>query len=180
MSYLKSTDFFWPNLSVGTQLTATSSSSLKLNKFSTSTLRCQENSSNDSNNTNTNASNSTNSESSNNNNLSTNKNLFYVEHVKDKNYVIFRLNRAPVNSLNLDFLTELNIQLEKFDQSKDINGVVLTSHIPNIFSAGLDIMEMYKIKTDRGRQFWSTLQDFWLKLYGSNKIYIAAINVFDS
>ena len=114
--------------------------------------------------------------SSGNNPLSTNKNLFFVEHVKEKKYVIFRLNRAPVNSLNLDFLTELNIQLDKFEQSNDINGVILTSHIPHIFSAGLDIMEMYQIKSDRGRQFWNTLQDFWLKLYGSNKIYIAAIN----
>lgn len=102
--------------------------------------------------------------------------LLYMEHVKDKNYAILKMNRAPVNSLNLDFLTELNIQLDKVEQSNDINGVVLTSQIPNIFSAGLDILEMYQIKADRGKQFWNTLQDFWLKLYGSNKIYIAAIN----
>jgi hypothetical protein len=102
--------------------------------------------------------------------------MFFVEHVKDKSYAILRLNRAPVNSLNLDFLTQLNIQLDKFEQSNDINGVILTSQIANIFSAGLDILEMYQIKADRGRQFWSTLQEFWIKLYGSSKIYIAAIN----
>ncbi len=105
------------------------------------------------------------------------KSLFYIEDHKDKGYVIFKLNRAPVNSLNLEFLTELNIQLEKFEESKDFKGVILTSNLPNIFSAGLDIMEMYQCKPDRVRQFWVALQDFWLKLYGSNKIYIAAINV---
>ena len=37
-------------------------------------------------------------------------------------------------------------------------------------------MEIYKSKPERARQFWRTLQDVWLKLYGSNKIYIAAIS----
>jgi 3,2-trans-enoyl-CoA isomerase len=112
-----------------------------------------------------------------NQNDSTNKDLFYVEDRKDKGYVIFKMNKLPVNSLNLEFLTELNIQLDKFEEAKDINGVILTSNIPNIFSAGLDILEMYQPKPDRIRQFWSALQDFWIRLYGSNKVYIAAINV---
>lgn len=101
---------------------------------------------------------------------------FYIEDHKDEGYVIFKLNKQPANTLNLEFLTELNIQMEKFEQSKDFNGVILTSTNPNIFSAGLDIMEMYQAKPDRVRQFWVALQDFWLKLYGSNKVYVAAIN----
>lgn len=55
--------------------------------------------------------------------------------------------------------------------------VFFSKNIPNIFCAGLDIMEMYKCKPERARQFWRALQDIWIKLYGSNKIYIAAINV---
>lgn len=111
-------------------------------------------------------------------NAATNQDLFYIEDRKDKGYVIFKLNKTPVNSLNLEFLTELNIQLDKFEESKDINGVILTSNVANIFSAGLDILEMYQPKPDRIRQFWTALQDFWIRLYGSNKVYIAAINVF--
>jgi hypothetical protein len=106
-----------------------------------------------------------------------NQDLFYIDDHRDKGYVIFKLNKAPVNSLSLEFLTELNIQMDKFQEAKDIKGVILTSNAPNIFSAGLDIMEMYQPKPDRIRQFWSALQNFWLKLYGSNKIFIAAINV---
>lgn len=102
--------------------------------------------------------------------------LFYVEERTEQGYAIFRLNKRPVNSLNLEFLTALNIQLDKFEQTKNIQGIILTSNMPNIFSAGLDIMEMYNPKPDRLRQFWSALQEFWIKLYGSNKIYIAAIN----
>jgi Delta3-Delta2-enoyl-CoA isomerase len=45
-----------------------------------------------------------------------------------------------------------------------------------VFSAGLDIMEMYKPDSKRLREFWSTLQDVWLKLYGSPMPTAAAIN----
>jgi len=100
-----------------------------------------------------------------------------VEDRRDQGYVILKLNKAPVNSLNLDFLTALNIQLDKLEQAPDVKGVILTSNVANIFSGGLDILEMYESKPDRIRQFWSALQDFWIKLYGSSKIYIAAINV---
>lgn len=101
---------------------------------------------------------------------------FLIEDHKEKGYAIFKLNKSPVNSLSLEFLTELSIQLDKLEENKDIKGVILTSNCPNIFSAGLDIMEMYQIKPDRGRQFWTALQEVWIKLYGSNKVYIAAIN----
>ena len=88
-----------------------------------------------------------------------------------------KLNKGPVNSLNLEFLTALNIQLEKLEQAPDVKGVIVTSNLANIFSAGLDILEMYDSKPERIRQFWSALQDFWMRVYGSSKIYIAAINV---
>ena len=88
----------------------------------------------------------------------TNPVLFHIEEKLDLGYAIFRLNLAPVNSLNLEFLTAINIQLEKFEQTKNINGIILTSNLPNIFSAGLNIMEMYNPKEDRLRQFWSALQ----------------------
>jgi 3,2-trans-enoyl-CoA isomerase len=90
-----------------------------------------------------------------------------------KDYAILKLDKAPVNSLNLELLTALAIQLEKFEQSKDLNGIILTSNIPNIFSAGLDIMEMYQCKPERARQFWQTLQEVWIKLYGN----ICALNI---
>lgn len=45
-----------------------------------------------------------------------------------------------------------------------------------VFSAGLDIMEMFKPDETRLREFWTTLQDVWLKLYGSSFPTAAAIN----
>ncbi|CAF0705138.1 unnamed protein product [Brachionus calyciflorus] len=144
------------NLNKTTQLTNLSKSLITQNRnFSTSKIIRQDTS---------------------NNNAPATKINFYVEEYKDKGYMVLKFNKAPVNSLNLEFLTELNIQLDKIEQSKDIKGVILTSHLPNIFSAGLDILEMYQIKQERGTQFWTALQETWIKLYGSNKIFIAAIN----
>lgn len=37
-------------------------------------------------------------------------------------------------------------------------------------------MEMYKCNEQRLRAFWISLQEFWLRLYGSSKFYLAAIN----
>jgi hypothetical protein len=48
-----------------------------------------------------------------------------IEH--KNNYAILKLNRAPVNSLNLEFLTSFGIQLDKLEESKEINGIILTS-----------------------------------------------------
>lgn len=38
-------------------------------------------------------------------------------------------------------------------------------------------MEMYKPDPVRSKQFWTILQDVWIKLYGSSYPTAAAINV---
>ncbi|KAG8236577.1 hypothetical protein J437_LFUL015763 [Ladona fulva] len=85
------------------------------------------------------------------------------------------MQRPPVNGLNLELLQQLSSALDKLEGSK-CNGMILTSSSPTVFSAGLDITEMYKPKPDRVKAFWSTLQDTWLKLYGSSFPTAAAIN----
>lgn len=86
------------------------------------------------------------------------------------------MNRAPVNGLNLELLTELRINLEKA-QEDGSKGVILTSSLPTIFSAGLDIMEMYKPDIKKATAFWHALQDTWLTLHGLEIPTVAAINV---
>jgi len=96
--------------------------------------------------------------------------------VDDKSgYAIVSLNRPPVNSLNLDLLSALSKSLDDVLDNRS-RGMILTSTAPTTFSAGLDIMEMYKPDKERARQFWTTLQDVWLKLYGCPFPTAAAIN----
>ncbi|XP_056461680.1 enoyl-CoA delta isomerase 1, mitochondrial [Gadus chalcogrammus] len=82
----------------------------------------------------------------------------------------------PVNSLNLDLLTEFTTTLEKLEMDKSCRGVIITSSLPKIFSAGLDILEMYQTSPEHCGEFWRAVQELWLNLYGSKLTTIAAIN----
>ncbi|XP_045766746.1 enoyl-CoA delta isomerase 1, mitochondrial-like [Maniola jurtina] len=95
--------------------------------------------------------------------------------VDNDGVAIMTLQRPPVNSLNLDLLKEISNSLDEVAKNKS-KGMILTSSSPTVFSAGLDIMEMYKPDMKRAEEFWTTLQDVWFKLFGSNFATAAAIN----
>eukprot|EP00124_Ichthyophonus_hoferi_P002435 Ihof_evm3s166 gene=Ihof_evmTU3s166 len=86
------------------------------------------------------------------------------------------INRPPVNSLNTQLLTELVSALDEIEGNHDARGVVLGSQLSTIFSAGLDILEMYKPNVDKLRAFWGAVQTQWIRFYGSRLPIIAAIN----
>ncbi|GFG39316.1 hypothetical protein Cfor_02241 [Coptotermes formosanus] len=85
------------------------------------------------------------------------------------------MQRLPVNSLNLELLQELSTTFDTLEKENS-RGMILTSAASTVFSAGLDILEMYKPKPDRVLAFWTALQDTWLKLFGSSYPTVAAIN----
>jgi len=85
------------------------------------------------------------------------------------------LNRPPVNSLNTPLLQDISAALTDLNKNKS-KGLILTSTSPTVFSAGLDLLEMYKPDPEKVKVFWTSLQDVWLKLYGSAFPTAAAIN----
>ncbi|XP_066256114.1 enoyl-CoA delta isomerase 1, mitochondrial-like [Euwallacea similis] len=87
---------------------------------------------------------------------------------------VLTLERPPVNSLNLELLSELKQSLIDLEKNRS-RGVILTSAFKT-FSSGLDIKEMYKPDLHRCKQFWTTLQDVWISLYGSSFPTVAVIN----
>ncbi|XP_071976284.1 enoyl-CoA delta isomerase 1, mitochondrial isoform X2 [Engystomops pustulosus] len=89
---------------------------------------------------------------------------------------VMKMKNPPVNSLSLDFLTEFSISLEKLEIDRSCRGLILTSAVSKIFSAGLDITEMSGKSNEHYAAFWRAVQEMWLKLYGSNMVTIAAIN----
>lgn len=82
----------------------------------------------------------------------------------------------PVNSLNTELLNTLNTSLMTTQRSGS-RGVILTSSLPTVFSAGLDIMEMYNRSEEQMTEFWHALQDTWSTLYGLEIPLAVAINV---
>ncbi|KAK7940195.1 hypothetical protein WMY93_003521 [Mugilogobius chulae] len=89
---------------------------------------------------------------------------------------VLSMQSPPVNSLSLDFLTELCISVEKLEMDRACRGLIITSSLPKVFSAGLDILEMYGKSPERCGEFWRAVQEMWLKMYSSNMVTIAAIN----
>eukprot|EP00735_Rhodelphis_limneticus_P003554 TRINITY_DN1503_c0_g1::TRINITY_DN1503_c0_g1_i1::g.28180::m.28180 TRINITY_DN1503_c0_g1::TRINITY_DN1503_c0_g1_i1::g.28180 ORF type:complete len:295 (-),score=86.31,sp/P42125/ECI1_MOUSE/44.44/2e-70,ECH/PF00378.15/5.4e-51 TRINITY_DN1503_c0_g1_i1:659-1543(-) len=88
---------------------------------------------------------------------------------------VVKMNRKPVNSLNVDLLKELKSTFQTLHQDKTCRGMIFASNMPSVFSAGLDINELYKTTPERVVAFWGTLQDVWLELFGSRLATIAAI-----
>lgn len=87
-----------------------------------------------------------------------------------------KFKNPPVNSLSLEFLTEFVISLEKLENDKSFRGVILTSDRPGVFSAGLDLMEMYGQNPAHYAEYWKAVQELWLRLYLSKLILVSAIN----
>ncbi|GFV92854.1 enoyl-CoA delta isomerase 1, mitochondrial [Trichonephila clavipes] len=85
------------------------------------------------------------------------------------------MQRPPVNSLNLELLEQITAAIKDLEQKK-FRGMILSSNSPTVFSAGLDITEMYNPKEERLRAFWKTLQQMWKTLYLTPLVTIAAIN----
>jgi len=86
------------------------------------------------------------------------------------------LNRPPVNSLSLEMCNAITSALSSIEnEHPHIHSLVLNSSNSSIFSAGLDITELYRPDPNRLPEFWKSFQDLFIKLYGSRLATIAAI-----
>lgn len=79
------------------------------------------------------------------------------------------MNRAPVNSLSLEMLQAISQSLQDLefvDDAEEVKAIILGSTLSSgIFSAGLEITEMYNPNKDRLVQFWMAFQQLYLDLY---------------
>ncbi|KAF4315958.1 hypothetical protein BBO99_00007568 [Phytophthora kernoviae] len=106
--------------------------------------------------------------------LSSAKEPLVLVEKKDK-YAVVRLNRPPVNSLSTALIQELDATIKKLEDDKSMRGMILASSNQKIFSAGLDIMEMYQPQPAKITKFWTALQDLYLRLYTTRLAAVAAI-----
>ncbi|XP_070562300.1 enoyl-CoA delta isomerase 1, mitochondrial-like [Ptychodera flava] len=92
----------------------------------------------------------------------------------NKDVAIVKMNRKPVNGLNRHMTRDIEVVFKELEKTS--RGVILTSAVKNVFAAGLDITELYQTTPERFGEFWSSLQDMWMTMYGSPLVTIAAIN----
>ncbi|XP_065214595.1 enoyl-CoA delta isomerase 1, mitochondrial-like [Planococcus citri] len=107
---------------------------------------------------------------------STDKKLIDLKTDEKTRISTLSLQKSPVNSLSTPFLAELGNIFDELETSKSTKGLIVTSNIPNIYSAGLDLMEFYQTDEKRLEAFWTTLQNTWLKIYTTSFPTVAVIN----
>lgn len=88
-----------------------------------------------------------------------------------------RLKRSPINAFSIDFLNEILITLKEVNKNKDVLAIMLTSSIPNIFCAGLDLDILLDKPILEVRKFLELLYiELWDTQYNMNKPTIAVID----
>jgi len=100
-----------------------------------------------------------------------------IEKITDRlNVAVLTMHRTPVNSLDFSFTKELSAAITEVESDTKVDALVIKSSIPGQFSAGLDLNELYRQSPEHLKQFWKSVQDFWLQLYSSRLATVAHIN----
>ena len=88
-----------------------------------------------------------------------------------------RLKRSPINAFSINFLNEILITLKEVNNKKDVLVVMISSSIPNIFCAGLDLDILIDKPILEVRKFLELLYiELWDTQYNMNKPTIAVID----
>ena len=101
----------------------------------------------------------------------------YLDLIIENSIAEIRLNRSPINAFSIDFLNEVLITLKEVNNKKDILAVMISSSIPNIFCAGLDLDILIDKPILEVRKFLELLYiELWDTQYNMNKPTIAVID----
>eukprot|EP00274_Cyanoptyche_gloeocystis_P007550 CAMPEP_0196660578 /NCGR_PEP_ID=MMETSP1086-20130531/40460_1 /TAXON_ID=77921 /ORGANISM="Cyanoptyche gloeocystis , Strain SAG4.97" /LENGTH=296 /DNA_ID=CAMNT_0041995057 /DNA_START=25 /DNA_END=915 /DNA_ORIENTATION=- len=101
---------------------------------------------------------------------------FVTNEKTQKRIAIIRLARKPVNSLNTELIADLSRTVQTLEKDDTVTAFVLTSTIPGIFSAGLDLMEMHQVDKPKFFTFWTSLRRLFEILFLSPLVSVAAIS----
>ena len=93
----------------------------------------------------------------------------------NERYKILKMNRPPVNSLNLEMFQALISAVDSLEAMDNIDGAIVHTTSPSVFCAGLDLSELHNPNEKRLREFWSTFQQYYIRMYGCKITTAAAI-----
>ena len=71
---------------------------------------------------------------------------------KKDGFAILKLHRSTGNAINLQMMQELSDFFKNAENDPEIGGVILTGN-PGIFTAGLDVVELYSLDKEGSYNF---------------------------
>ena len=99
----------------------------------------------------------------------------YIERTDKNMYSILTMNRPKVNALNMDLVEEIRSSFKAIESDDKIRGVILTG-TDNVFSAGLDLVELYNYNEEEIRAFFISFGTMYIELARFTKPFICALN----
>lgn len=91
------------------------------------------------------------------------------------NFAIVKLNRPKANAINKSLIGDLRETFVKLTESETVKGVILTGQ-GSIFSAGLDVVELYDYNEDEMNHFWGCFGRLICDMLEFPKPLVAAVN----
>jgi len=92
---------------------------------------------------------------------------------------VVTLAKEPVNTMDLSLWEELLAAINTLEADSEVRAVVFRSGLKrSVFTAGLDIKELYAPSTNKERlfKFWGVLSEVLTRVYTSRLVTAAAIN----
>jgi 3,2-trans-enoyl-CoA isomerase len=89
-------------------------------------------------------------------------------------YVVVQMHRPKVNAINFDFVNEFRTTFQALEADESVEGVILTG-LPGVFSAGLDLFELYNYDKAKMDDFFIAFSRMHLELVRFTKPFICAI-----
>lgn len=97
-----------------------------------------------------------------------------IKVTKKDNYTIIQLNRGKVNAINHEMVKELRSSIVDIANDDTTGGLILTG-IPNFFTAGLDVIELYSYDKEQITIFFEDFAGLFIDLVSFEKPLISAI-----
>ena len=98
----------------------------------------------------------------------------YLEIEKKREYVVITMNRPKVNAINFQMVEEIRSTFKAMQEDDSVNGVILTGRT-GVFSAGLDLIELYEYDEAKMRNFFIAFGSMYVELAKFSKPFICAI-----
>ncbi len=98
----------------------------------------------------------------------------YLDIEKKNDYVVITMNRPKVNAINFQMVNEIRSTFKVMQEDDSVNGVILNGRT-GVFSAGLDLIELYDYDEAKIRDFFIAFGSMYIELARFSKPFICAI-----